>query len=148
MAREETKCMFVEQAGTLMQRAAEEALSVIFFVGFEEAYIGFENASQKLIEDVSTKSQQKRSLEDTLEWTLERQAPSSLFMNTFTQRTVHSSRFVWPAAIFRNKSKDQFEKIKKGEKNWQYVDTTETPFISVEIFERKDIPQTCQAHPW
>lgn len=43
MAEEEAKRIFKKLAGLSKRKAAEEALSEIFFVGFEEANTGFKN---------------------------------------------------------------------------------------------------------
>lgn len=54
MTQEEAKCIYAEETGPSMQKGTEEALSDIFFTGFEEAKSGFNTASYFFIEGVLT----------------------------------------------------------------------------------------------
>lgn len=77
MVIEEARRIFAEQDGPSMQKAAEEALSDVFFCGSEEANTGFENAFYCFFEGVLTEVASKGSLSDTLERNLEHWTQSS-----------------------------------------------------------------------
>lgn len=94
MAEEEAKRIFAEQAGASMQKAAKEALSNIFFVGFEEANTRFTSALYYLIKTVLAKMASNSFLDDTFDRNLERWTQTSSFMDAFTQCGLKFPRFV------------------------------------------------------
>lgn len=54
IAKEKGKCIFAEQAGLSILKAAEEALTDTFFVGSREGTTGIKNASYYFIEGILT----------------------------------------------------------------------------------------------
>lgn len=132
-----------------MQKAAEEALSDIFFVGFEELNIGFQNALYFFIEGVLTETASKRSLDDMFRRNLEGWTQSSLFIEAVTQRSLNSPHFVRPVAkSIRKNLKDQVEIYQTDRENdRKYLDTAGIPVIFVEKVGRRKIQQTYAAPP-
>lgn len=69
---EKARRIFTEQTGISMQKEAEEALSKVFFGGFEEAKAGFKNAFYNFVEEVFTEMETKGSLHNMFKDSLER----------------------------------------------------------------------------
>lgn len=98
MAQGEVKRIFAKQAGLLMQKAADEELSDIIFVGFEGENNGFKKAFYYFIETILTEMAANGFSDDTFVWIQARWTQSFSFIDVFTQHNLISLRFAQPAA--------------------------------------------------
>lgn len=99
-----------------MQKAEEDD-SLDDYGGFQEANTGHKSASYYFVESVLTEIATRGSMDDMLEHNLELWTQLYLFMDAFTRRALHSSRFVRPTAkCVRKDVRVQLESTEQKEK--------------------------------
>lgn len=81
-------------------KAAEDALSYSFQIGYEEAIRGLKSFSLYFVETVLKEVSQRGALDDLFKENLEKLPKCSTIMDTFKTSALTSSRLVRPGAKF------------------------------------------------
>lgn len=84
----------------IFSKAAEDALSDAFQVGFESTRDGLENVSFRFVESVLTDMALKRALDDMFDRSIKKWAHSSSFIDVFARRVLSSTHFLRSVAKF------------------------------------------------